>query len=77
MNVQINCTEQGIGKLKRHLSSFHKAFMVLDDVDHIDQLDVLFSPVKHNIHSGSLIFFIFSDKDLLTSWRIVESSIYK
>jgi hypothetical protein len=51
--------------------------MVLDDVDHIDQLDVLFSPVKHNIHSGSLIFFIFSYKDLLTSWRIVESSIYK
>jgi hypothetical protein len=41
-SVQINSTDEGTEKLKRHLpSSSHRALIVLDDVDHIDQLDVL------------------------------------
>lgn len=35
-----------LAELKKHLSFSEEAFIVIDDVDHIDQLDALFSPVK-------------------------------
>jgi len=77
-NVSINRVDEGKEKLKRHLASLtsQKVFMVLDDVDHIDQLDALLSPVKDTIHLGSLILVTSRNKDVLTSSGITESSIY-
>jgi hypothetical protein len=75
-DVQINGVEEGKAKLKSHLPS-HQVFIVLDDVDHSDQLDALLFPVKDVIHPDSLILITSRNKDVLTSSGIVESSIYR
>eukprot|EP00253_Pinus_taeda_P012754 PITA_12754 len=75
-NIEINSVDEGIEELKRHLSFSPKVFLILDDVDHIDQLDALFLPVKETIHPGSLLLITSRNKDVLTSSGIVESSIY-
>lgn len=72
-NEQINNAQQDIGELKRHLSLSDEAFIVLDDVDHIEQLDALFSPVKDEINSGSLILVTSCNKDLIAMLGIIES----
>jgi GTPase SAR1 family protein len=77
-NVQINSTDEGIEELRRRVSSCHAhALIILDDVDHIDQLDVLLFPVKDAFSSSSLILVTSRNKDVLTSFGIVETSIYK
>ena len=50
---------------------------MLDDVDHIDQLNALFLPVKDTIHSDSLILVTSRNKKILRSYGIVDSSFYK
>nr|ABR18194.1 unknown [Picea sitchensis] len=76
-NVQINGVDEGKEKLKMHLSSSHKALIVLDDVDQSDQLDALLFPIKDVIHPDSLILITSRNKDVLTTnSEIVESSIY-
>lgn len=50
MDVQINNTDEATKKLRTHISSSNRALVVLHDVDHIDQLDALFSPIKDSIH---------------------------
>ncbi|XP_059070550.1 disease resistance protein RPV1-like [Cryptomeria japonica] len=51
-----------------------RVLIILDDVDHIDQLDALL-PIKDNLALGSLIIVTTRERDVLTYWNI--SSIYK
>jgi hypothetical protein len=68
--------DEGIGKLRRH-SSYSQSLIILDDVDHHEQLYALFSPVKDVIPSGSLILVTSRDKSVLRkSAGVEESSIY-
>eukprot|EP00253_Pinus_taeda_P032131 PITA_32131 len=76
-DVQISNTDEGIEKLRKHLSSHPRSLIVLDDVDHIDQLDALFSPVKDTIQASSLILVTSRNRDVLTSSGILDVSIYK
>jgi adenylate kinase family enzyme len=75
--VQINNTDEGIEKLRKHLCSSQKALIILDDVDHIDQLEALISSAKDVLSSSSLIIVTSRNKDVLTSWGIGDLLIYK
>jgi hypothetical protein len=75
-NVSINRVDEEKEEMKIHISSFPHALVVLEDVDHIDQLDALLSPVKDTIHPCSLILVTSRNKDVTKSSRIIESSIY-
>ncbi|XP_057854623.2 disease resistance protein RPV1 [Cryptomeria japonica] len=65
--------EKGKSILSNHLKS-NRVLIILDDVDHIDQLDALL-PTKNNLGLGSLIIVTTREKDVLRCWGI--SSIYK
>ncbi|GLJ53891.1 hypothetical protein SUGI_1151170 [Cryptomeria japonica] len=65
--------EQGKAILARHLRSF-RMLIVMDDVDHVDQLDVLL-PAKDSLGRGSLIIVTTRECEVLKSWGI--SFIYK
>ncbi|XP_057844516.1 TMV resistance protein N isoform X1 [Cryptomeria japonica] len=65
--------EQGKAILARHLRSF-RVLIVMDDVDHADQLDVLI-PIKERLGKGSFIIVTTRECEVLTSWDI--SSVYK
>ncbi|GLJ43674.1 hypothetical protein SUGI_0909200 [Cryptomeria japonica] len=71
--VEFDNVEDGKAFLARRLRSV-KVFIVLDDVDHVDQLDALV-PIKDSLCKGSLIIVTTREKRALKSWGI--SSIYK
>ncbi|GLJ33420.1 hypothetical protein SUGI_0672590 [Cryptomeria japonica] len=71
--VEFDNIEEGIGVLSRHLR-YVRVLIVLDDVDHVEQLDALL-PTKGSLGRGSLIIVITRDIDILKSWGI--SSVYK
>jgi hypothetical protein len=73
-DISIERWEEGIGILEGNLKSFH-ALIVLDDVDHRDQLDA-FLRIKFVLDPKSLILVTSRDKHVLRSVWIVESSIY-
>eukprot|EP00253_Pinus_taeda_P023125 PITA_23125 len=75
LDRQINNTDEGISLLKRHLSASN-ALMVVDDVDHIDQLEALISPAKDVLGSSSLILVTSRDKGVLTDWGVEDGFIY-
>ncbi|GLJ33575.1 hypothetical protein SUGI_0675120 [Cryptomeria japonica] len=72
-NVTFDNIEQGNGILTRHLRSV-RLFIVLDDVDNVDQLDALL-PVKDKLGGGSFIIVTTRNYEVLISWGI--SSVYK
>ena len=72
---KIDSVYQGILRIKQHISYF-LALIIVDDVDHVDQVDALL-PDQTVICSDSLIFITYRNKDILTSSRIEHSSIYK
>eukprot|EP00253_Pinus_taeda_P034590 PITA_34590 len=76
-DVQISNTDEGIEELRKHLSSSPQSLIVLDDVDHIDQPDALFSPVIDTMQASSLILVTSRNRDVLTSSGILDESIYK
>jgi hypothetical protein len=51
--------------LKGHVPR-SQALIILDDVDSVEQLRALFSPLKDTLSSGSLILVTSSNKTLLT-----------
>ncbi|XP_057869576.2 TMV resistance protein N [Cryptomeria japonica] len=65
--------EQGKAILTKHLRSV-RVLIVLDDVDHVDQLDALL-PVKDNLGGGSLIIVTTRENEVLRSKGIL--SVYK
>jgi hypothetical protein len=73
-DVKIDSTDEGIGILKRHLSSCH-VLIILDDVDHMDQTEA-FLPIKEILRPDSMILVTSRDKHVLRISGILESSIY-
>ncbi|GLJ38064.1 hypothetical protein SUGI_0774790 [Cryptomeria japonica] len=73
-DLTFDSIEQGKAFLKKHLTSA-RVLIVLDDVDHADQLDALL-PVKDNLlWGGSLIIVATRDNEALRSKGIC--SVYK
>jgi Leucine-rich repeat (LRR) protein len=76
--VKIENRHEGIEELRRRVSSCNPhALIILDDVDNIDQRDALLLPVKDALSPSSLILVTSRNKDVLTSFGIVETSIYR
>ncbi|GLJ52294.1 hypothetical protein SUGI_1112370 [Cryptomeria japonica] len=73
VNGTFDNVEQGKAILARHLRPF-RVLVVLDDVDHEDQLDALL-PAKETLRGGSLIIVTTRECEVLTAWGI--SSVYK
>lgn len=76
LDEKIESVSEGIELLKTHLSSC-EALVILDDVDHVNQLNALLRPIRTVLHPHSLILITSRDKDVLTRSRVEESSIYK
>ncbi|GLJ16851.1 hypothetical protein SUGI_0290450 [Cryptomeria japonica] len=74
-DILFDNVEEGKAILAEHLR-FVQVFIILDDVDHIDQLECLL-PIKNNFRQGSVIVITSRDSHILTSWGIPSSSIYK
>eukprot|EP00253_Pinus_taeda_P031481 PITA_31481 len=72
---EIRSINQGKEKLRRLLPS-SDCFIILDDVDNIEQLEALLYPAKDALKSSSLILVTSRNKDVLTRSDIPESSIY-
>ncbi|GLJ45355.1 hypothetical protein SUGI_0954640 [Cryptomeria japonica] len=67
--------DEGKVILANHLSS-HRALIVLDDVDHIDQLNA-FLPNKDKLGSHSLVIVTTRELGVLISWGLSLSCIYR
>ncbi|GLJ23046.1 hypothetical protein SUGI_0434910 [Cryptomeria japonica] len=70
---KVDNVEMGKAILAKHLSSV-QVFIILDDIDHQDQLESLL-PIKDSLQQGSVIVVTSRESGILTSWGI--SSIYK
>ena len=75
MNEQIRTSDEGKQILRKKLSS-KEALIILDNVDHAEQLEALLLPAK-DVLSNSLIIVTSRDKQLLINNDINESAIYK
>eukprot|EP00253_Pinus_taeda_P013203 PITA_13203 len=75
LDRQIRSTDEGKEKLQTYLPS-SDCLIILDDVDHIQQLEALLLPAKDVLKTSSLILVTSRNKDVLTSSDIPESSIY-
>ena len=73
-DIKIESRDQGIGELRKHISSCH-ALIILDDIDNIDQMEALL-PMKDILNPRSLILVTSRDKHVLRSSRVLDSSIY-
>jgi hypothetical protein len=74
VDQDIESVVEGREILKRYLSSSY-AFFILDDVDHVDQLDAIL-PVKDVLHFDSLVLITSKYKDVLLRSGVPEASIY-
>eukprot|EP00253_Pinus_taeda_P001249 PITA_01249 len=74
-DMEIRGINEGKGKLRSHLPS-SDCLIILDDVDHIQQLEALLYPARDVLKTGSLILVTSRNKEVLTSSGIPESSIY-
>eukprot|EP00253_Pinus_taeda_P035300 PITA_35300 len=71
----MNSIDEGIAMLKCHAPS-SQVLAILDDVDSVEQLRALFSPLKDTLSSGSTILVTSRNKDLLKNCDMKNSSIY-
>ncbi|GLJ10180.1 hypothetical protein SUGI_0123510 [Cryptomeria japonica] len=74
-DLQFDNVDEGKVVLANRLS-FHQALIVLDDVDHIDQVNALL-PNKDNLGSHSMVIVTTRELDVLISWGLSLSCIYK
>jgi hypothetical protein len=74
LDIKINTQYEGIEILTRHLSG-SQSLIILDDVDHADQLHALL-PATLVLNPDSLILITSRNKDILLESGIRESSIY-
>lgn len=73
-DIKIGSLYEGEAILVKNLESCH-ALIVLDDVDHVDQLDA-FMPIRHVLDPKSLILVTTRNNDVLRSFGIPSSLIY-
>lgn len=76
IEARIDHIDQGIEKRKTSLKTSPHALVVLDDIDHVDQLNV-FRPLMDVLLFDSIILVTSSYKDVLISLGLVELSIYR
>jgi hypothetical protein len=77
LDLPVDNIYEGIEMLKRHLSTSH-VLLILDDIDHVDQLDALLPvQVKEVLRSDSLILITSRDTDVLARSAVGEASIYR
>lgn len=74
MDPKIDNIAHGMGQLSRYLYGC-QGLIVLDDVDNVEQLDALFSPIKAVLRSDSLILLTSRNKNILSG--IKEPTIYQ
>eukprot|EP00253_Pinus_taeda_P001391 PITA_01391 len=74
VDQDIESVDEGREILKRYLSSSH-ALLILDDIDHVDQLDAIL-PAIDALHFDSLVLITSQHKDVLLSSGVPEASIY-
>jgi hypothetical protein len=78
VNNLIDSIDEGKGKLIRRLPLFFQGLLIVDDVDHMDQLDALLpGEVKDTLPTNCLILITSRDKFVLLRSGIPDSSIYK
>lgn len=78
MDIQIESVGQGVELFKKLASSINNgatAFVILDNVDKVDQLEALL-PVQHCLPGESLILITSPDQNVLTHCGVEQSSIY-
>jgi len=75
MDRNIDSVDQGKGMLMESLKS-SKVLIILDDVDHVDQVKALLPVQTHDLDSRSLILITSRDKGVLRSSKVDKSSIY-
>eukprot|EP00253_Pinus_taeda_P031003 PITA_31003 len=73
LNEQIKSVSEGIERLK---TVSQRSLIILEDIDHIDQMDALCASIRDTIHVSSLILITSRNKDVLTSTAFGDSSIY-
>eukprot|EP00253_Pinus_taeda_P020934 PITA_20934 len=74
-DAQMNSIGEGKEALKKHLSSC-RVLMVLDDVDHLDQIDALL-PVRPYLLLDSLVLITSRDEGVIRSSGVENASIYQ
>ncbi|XP_059074491.1 disease resistance protein RUN1 isoform X2 [Cryptomeria japonica] len=74
-DVSFDSIEEGKAILTEHLS-FVQVFIILDNVDHIDQLESLL-PIKDDLGHGSVVVVISQNSHIFTLWGIPSDSIFK
>ncbi|KAH9289105.1 hypothetical protein KI387_033222, partial [Taxus chinensis] len=67
--LSFDCVEEGKNILANRLTSV-RVLIVLDDVDHIDQLDALLPANINDLSSDSLVIVTSRELGVLTSWGI-------
>lgn len=80
-DVQVNSVSEVKKKFEEYEPSLemiqkYNSLVILDGVDNVDQLNALL-PIQEVLHPSSLILITSRDRDVLTSSRIEETSIYK
>lgn len=73
-DIKIGSLDEGKAILVKNLESCH-ALIVLDDVNHVDQLEAL-TPMKHLLDPKSLILVTSRDKHVLPRGGILTTSVY-
>ncbi|XP_059074495.1 disease resistance protein Roq1-like isoform X2 [Cryptomeria japonica] len=74
-DVSFDSVEEGKAILREYLS-FVQVFIILDNVDHLDQLESLL-PIKDNLGHGSVVVVISQNSHIFTLWGIPSDSIFK
>ncbi|GLJ16798.1 hypothetical protein SUGI_0289370 [Cryptomeria japonica] len=74
-DISFDNVEEGKAILAEYLK-FVQVFIILDNVDHQDQLDSLL-PIKNSLTQGSVIVITSQNPGMLISWGIPCNSIYK
>ena len=76
LDLHIGSSHQGIEMISKHFPS-SQVLLVLDDVDHVDQVNALLPlKVKDFLHPNSLILITSRDKKVLARSGVQDSSIY-
>jgi len=75
VHQQIDNIPQGTAMVRQFLSS-SKIFLILDDIDHVNQVNALLADINV-LHKDSLILITSRDEGVLVSSGVKESSMYR
>jgi hypothetical protein len=76
LDKPVDSVDEGKEMLIQPLKSSN-AFIILDDVDDVNQVNALLPVQTHDFHSGSSILITSRDKQVLRGSKVENSSIYR